>query len=78
MNELPVEAIAYLTFLQDIQEIAAPAARDSALGWGVAIAALGGCVLIARAWAVYSVVSAFLLFHGLSVTLDRFQTTLGT
>ena len=78
MNELPVEAIAYLTFLQDIQEIATPAARDSALDWVVGIAALGGCVLIARAGAVYSVVSAFLFFHGLSVALDRFQTTFGT
>ena len=78
MNELPLEAIAYLTFLHDIQAIATSAARDSALDWVVGIAALGGCVLIARAWTVYSVVSSFLFIHGLSVALERFQTTLGT
>ena len=52
MNDLPPEATAYLAFLQDIQAIAASAARDSAIDWVVAIAAAAGCIYIATAWAV--------------------------
>ena len=78
VNELPPEAIAYLTFLHDVQAIATSPARDSVLDWVVGIAGVGGCVFIARAWAVYSVVSAFLFFHGLSAALDTFQATVGS
>ena len=76
MNELPPEAIAYLTFLQDTQSIAASAARDSAIGWVVAIAAAGGCAYIARGWAVYSVISGLLFFYGLSTALETFRESL--
>ena len=78
MNELPPEATAYLTFLQDIQSIAVSAARDSAINWVVAFAAAAGCVYIARAWAVYSVISAFALIHGLGAALETFQASIPT
>lgn len=75
MNESPPEVTAYLAFHQDIQSIAVSAARDSAIGWVVAIAAAGGCVYIARGWAVYSVISAFLFFYGLSTASETFRAS---
>lgn len=78
MNELPPEVTAYLAFHQDIQSVAVSAARDSLLDWVVAIAAAGGCVYIARTWAAYSVLSAFLFFHGLGAALETFQASFPT
>lgn len=78
MNELPPEVTAYLAFHQDIQSIAVSTARDSAIGWVVAIAAAGGCVYIARGWTVYSVISAFLFFSGLSTALETFRASFPT
>ena len=47
------------------------------LEWVVAIAGLGGCVIITRAWAVYGIVSAMLFFFALREVLGRFQTSVG-
>lgn len=78
MNELPPEVTAYLAFHQDIQSIAVSAARDSLLDWVVGIAAAGGCVYITRTWAIYSVLSAFLCFHGLVAALETFRASFPT
>ena len=74
-NELPPDVIAHLVFLRDIQSLASSTARDSILDWGFEFAALGGCVLIRRTWAVYSAVSGLLLFYRVKVALDTLQTS---
>ena len=76
MNYLPAEVTAYLSFLQDVQSIAVSAAQESVVGWVVAIAAAGGCIWIARGWAVYSVISGFLLFYGLGTALETLRQSL--
>lgn len=78
MNELPAEAIAYWTFLTDVQSLLASSGRDSAFGWVAAAAAACGLVFIARAWAVYSTIAAVVLLYGLHEALERFQQSLAS
>ena len=76
MDDVPVEAIAYLAFIRDIFDIATAALRDSLLGLVVSLATIAGFVLVGRVWMAYSLISLILFFHGLDAAYDRFRAVL--
>ena len=78
VEDLPVEAIAYIELHENIFDIVVAASRDSLLDWVVTLATIAGFVLVRWLWSAYSLISLILLCHGLGTAADKFLAVLDT